>query len=70
MIHVDTSAFYAYLSRDDQDHAVVVESFRAVLETERKLVASSYVIAETMGLVQHRLGLVSSRASSRACCRS
>jgi predicted nucleic acid-binding protein len=57
VIYVDTSAFYAYLSRDDQDHESVAEAFRVVLDTERDLVACSYVLAETMGLVQHRLGL-------------
>ena len=57
MIYVDTSAFYAYLSRDDQDHDRVVEALRASLEAESALVASSYVVAETMGLVQHRLGV-------------
>ena len=57
MIYVDTSAFYAYLSRDDQDHGRVLECFRTCLEAELALVASSYVVAETMGLVQHRLGV-------------
>ena len=59
MIYVDTSAFYAYLSREDPDHGKVVEAVRACLEADSALVASSYVIAETMGLVQHRLGLAS-----------
>jgi predicted nucleic acid-binding protein len=57
VIYVDTSAFYAYLSRDDQDHEPVVDAFRTVLDVDRDLVACSHVLVETMGLVQHRLGL-------------
>ena len=53
---MDTSAFYAYASREDQDHEAVVDAFRTCLEGEHGFVATSYVVAETMGLIQHRLG--------------
>jgi predicted nucleic acid-binding protein len=54
---VDTSGFYAVLSGEDRDHEAVTCAFRAQREGGERLVACSYVIAETMGLVQHRLGL-------------
>ena len=57
MIFVDTSAIYAFLSRDDQDHERVRAAFESALAGGQSLVATSYVVAETMGLVQRRLGL-------------
>jgi len=57
VIYVDTSAFYAFVSRDDRDHARVAAAFRSCLEADAILAASSYVVAETMGLVQYRLGV-------------
>ena len=57
MIYVDTSAFYAYLSRDDQDHHEVVATFETCLESGDQLATTSYVVAETMGLLQHRISV-------------
>lgn len=59
---VDTSGFYAFVSKQDRRHAEVVEVFRRALAEQRRLFACSYVVAETLGLVQHRLGLKTSRA--------
>jgi predicted nucleic acid-binding protein len=57
VIYVDTSAFYAHLSADDESHEPVTRAFRHALGLEHRLAATSYVVAETMGLVQHRFGM-------------
>lgn len=57
MIYVDTSGFYAFLSAEDKDHEASRRAFQDVLDAGHHLVATSYVVAETMGLVQNRLGL-------------
>lgn len=54
---VDTSGFYAFLSVDDRDHEAVVAVLREAIDGGEPLNATSYVVSETMGLVQKRLGL-------------
>jgi len=39
------------------DHKVVKASFESVFDDDIPLNATSYVICETLGLIQHRLGL-------------
>lgn len=56
MIFVDTSAWYAFLSADDRDHGAVRAAFQESLASARVFECTSYVLAETMGLVQRRLG--------------
>ncbi len=53
MILVDTSAFYSLIHAEDQNHEQVREAFDGVTEP---LLTTSYVISETMGLLQRRLG--------------
>jgi predicted nucleic acid-binding protein len=53
---VDTSAWFALASTDDQDHAAARRAFTQLVERGEPLVITSYVLAETMGLIQHRLG--------------
>ena len=54
---VDTSAFYAVLDRDDENHAAAGAAWKKLLESGAILVTSNYVLVETCALVQHRLGL-------------
>lgn len=56
-VFVDTSGLYALLVRTEERHAEVVGAFRKVLEEGRTLWTTSYVIVETIALLQHRLGL-------------
>jgi predicted nucleic acid-binding protein len=56
-VFVDTSAFYALLVRTDEAHAGVRAAFQRVLDQRRPLRTTSFVIVETMALLQHRVGL-------------
>ncbi len=56
MIFVDTSAIYALASDGDPRHGEARRSFHALLQSERPLITHSYVLSESMALLQHRLG--------------
>jgi predicted nucleic acid-binding protein len=58
---VDTSAFYALLVRTDAGHGAVREAFGNLLDAGRPLWTTSFVIVETMALLQHRIGLAAAR---------
>jgi len=62
IVFVDTSALYALLDADDENHPTASRRWRALLEREATLVTSNYVVVETCALVQHRLGLPALRA--------
>jgi predicted nucleic acid-binding protein len=55
-VFVDTSALYAALDRDDENHAAGADTFSSLLESTR-LITHSYVLVETTALVQRRLGI-------------
>jgi predicted nucleic acid-binding protein len=57
MIFVDTSALYAVLDRDDQNHSAAKAAWRELLEAEENLLVTNYIVVETTALVQHRLGM-------------
>ena len=56
-IFVDTSAFYALLDRDDENHRRAKSTWTDLLNDENTLVTSNYVLVETFALLQHRLGM-------------
>ena len=56
---VDTSALYAVLDADDANHALAASEWKSLLEAGVALVTTSYVLVETIALLQHRLGLKS-----------
>ena len=56
-VYVDTSALYALLDADDQNHASAKVIWGSCLEQDALLVSSNYVILETMALFQRRLGM-------------
>ena len=58
---VDTSAFYALLVRTDEAHGPVRAAFAALLGAGRPLWTTSFVVVETMALLQHRIGLDGAR---------
>ena len=59
---VDTSALYALLDVDDENHAAAATWLRGPGATPTNaLVTHSYVIVETAALVQHRLGVAAVR---------
>ena len=55
-VFVDTSAFYALVCRSDQSHREVTEIFRDLGGRGGILFTTSYVLSETMGLLQIRHG--------------
>ena len=60
-IFADTSAFYALLVRTDSSHVAIRTAFARLLRDGRPLWTTSFVIVETMALLQHRIGLAAAR---------
>jgi len=56
-IFVDTSALYAVLDADDENHEEAKRAWTDLITQEAHLVCSNYVLVETFALVQHRLGI-------------
>lgn len=56
-IFVDTSALYAILDADDENHPRSAETWRRVIASNQSVVTTNYVLVETFALVQNRLGL-------------
>ncbi len=56
-VFVDTSALYALLVSTEEGHAAVVATLRRLVKAKRPLLASNYVLLETIALLQHRFGL-------------
>lgn len=56
-VFLDTSGVYALLVRSEDRHADVLRAFRKILEGGHSLWTTSYVLVETVALLQHRLGL-------------
>ena len=58
---IDTSAFFALLVADDTFHERAVAFYRSALESELELWTTSYVLSETIALLQRRRGFESAR---------
>ena len=58
---VDTSAFYALLVSTDDAHHPVRVAVERLLDQRRPLWTTSFVIVETMALLQHRVGVAAAR---------
>ena len=56
-VFIDTSGLYALLVRTEERHSEVVAAFRDALEEGQTLWTTSYVVVETVALLQHRFGL-------------
>ena len=55
-IYVDTSAFYALLDRSDRHHKEASALWPTLLDDHITLITSNYVVSETVGLLQNRIG--------------
>ena len=62
VVLVDTSAFYALASRNDEFHERARKTFEALVDREQRIMTTSYVLVETMALIQRRLGFEVLRA--------
>lgn len=56
-VFMDTSAFLAVIDADDQEHARAKPTWEGLLSDEDLIICSSYVLVETLALVQRRLGM-------------
>jgi predicted nucleic acid-binding protein len=56
-VFVDTSAFLAVLNETDSRHRQARQIWAELVEVERELITTNYVILETISLVQRRLGM-------------
>ena len=56
-VFADTSGLYALLVGSEDGHAELVREFRNVLAGARPLRTTSYVLIETIALLQSRIGL-------------
>ncbi len=61
-VFLDTSALYALLDRDDAHHQEASQTFRSLLEARLPLATHTYVVVESVALVQRRLGVEAVRA--------
>ena len=60
-VFADTSALYALLVRTETSHERVRAAFAKLLEQARPLRTTSFVLIETLALLQHRIGLAAAR---------
>jgi predicted nucleic acid-binding protein len=56
-VFVDTSALFAMLDADDQNHQRAKQAWVSLITQGTEFTSTSYVLVETFALVQHRLGM-------------
>ncbi|MDQ7825733.1 MAG: PIN domain-containing protein [Candidatus Eremiobacteraeota bacterium] len=56
-VYIDTSALLAVLDADDDNHKAASRMWKRLLESNERLICSSYVLVESCALVQRRLGM-------------
>ena len=61
-VFVDTSAFYAVLDRNDDNHASAKAIWGRLLNSRAALLTNNYVLLETCALLQNRLGIAALRS--------
>ena len=61
-VFVDTSALYALLVRGDDNHQPALETALLLQTTGASLATSSFVVLETVSLLQARVGVDAARA--------
>jgi len=55
--YVDTSALLAVFDADDPQHRAAAETWFGLLDSEERVVASNYVVVETVSLLHRRFGI-------------
>jgi predicted nucleic acid-binding protein len=60
-VFIDTSAFFAILDADDQNHAAAGRIWKSLLKQSAELVCSNYILIECFALLQRRVGLEAAR---------
>jgi predicted nucleic acid-binding protein len=60
-VFADTSALYALLVRSEPRHSAASAAFTALLQANRPIWTTSFVVVETVALLQHRIGLLAAR---------
>ena len=55
-VFVDTSAFYALMDSSDKHHAEAAALWTSLIKENSQLLTTSYVVLETVALLQNRLG--------------
>ena len=63
-VFVDTSAFYAVVDRDDENHRAASRVWMDLLDRLDRdigLLTNNYVLLETLALLQHRIGAAALR---------
>ena len=56
-VFVDTSAFLAYLNKNDRNHKTAVSVWKQLLNNDDLLVCTNYILVESSALIQNRLGM-------------
>lgn len=56
-VFVDTSAILAVLIKEDENHQLAQTVWKQLITNRTKLVTTSYVLLETIALLQRRFGL-------------
>jgi uncharacterized protein len=56
-VFVDTSAFYALMDADDDNHAAAAAAWDILLGGRHTIRTSNYVLVETTALLQSRIGM-------------
>jgi uncharacterized protein len=56
-VFVDTSAFFALLDRDDDNHEKAARAWEHLIGKDSILITTNYVLVECFALIQHRLGM-------------
>jgi len=56
-VFVDTSPFLAILDTDDEEHEAAKRTWEHLITTNQVMACSSYILVETVTLVQRRLGV-------------
>ena len=60
-VFADTSALYALMVSNETGHAEVSSAFKELVEGNRPIATSNYVLAETTALLQRHIGLAAVR---------
>ena len=65
-IILDTSGFYALVASNDQYHQSAHAAFASLVARRLRLTTTSYVLSETSGLIQRRIGMSALAELSRS----